>query len=127
MKQVNVIFEGEAKEEYLKLKQAVDIEIKKGITKSNNQILFNSINNKIELLKTNPVAGRAVKKSLIPLKYKNQGLTNLWILDLSSFWRLVYNIQTDEIQIVCFILEYGDHDKYNQLFGFKRKWYNIVF
>lgn len=121
MKQVTVVFEGEAKEEYLKLKQAVDLEIKKRITKSNNQTLLNSINRKIELLKTNPVAGRAVQKSLIPEKYKSKGLTNLWVLDLSNFWRLVYNIQTDEIQIVCFILEYGDHDNYNHLFGFKRK------
>lgn len=121
MKQVNVVFEGEAKIEYLKLKQVVDLEIKKGITKSNNQTLLNSINNKIELLKINPVAGRAVQKSFIPVKYKNQGLSNLWVLDLSNFWRLVYNIQTDEIQIICFVLEYGDHDKYNNLFGFKRK------
>lgn len=116
-----VIFEGEAKVEYLKLKQIVDLEIKKGIIKSNNQILFNSINNKIELLKTNPVAGRAVKKSFIPLKYRNQGVTNLWVLNISNFCRMIYNIQKEEIQIICFILEYGDHDSYNNLFGFKKK------
>lgn len=121
MKQIIVIFEGEAKEEYLKLKQAVDLELRKGITKSNNQILLNSINKKIELLKINPISGRAVQKSFIPAKYKNQGLTNLWIIDLSNFWRMIYNIQTSEIQIICFILEYGDHNKYNHLFGFKRK------
>lgn len=120
MKEVKVIFEGEAKEEYIKLKQTVDLEIKKGI-KSYNHTLFNSINQKIELLKTNPVAGRAVEKSLIPQKYKDQGLTNLWVLNLSNFWRLFYNIQTDEIQIICFVLEYEDHNKYNKVFGFKRK------
>ena len=27
---------------------------------------------------------------------------------------MIYNIKTDEIRIVCFILEYGDH-KYSQL------------
>jgi hypothetical protein len=121
MKQVVVIIEGGAKVEYLKLKQVVDLEIKKGVLKSNNQTLFNSINKKIELLKTNPVAGRAVIKSLIPYKYKNQGITNLWVLDLPNFWRMIYNIKTDEIRIVCFILEYGDHNKYSQLFGFKKK------
>jgi len=121
MKDVRIIFEGEAKDEYLKLNQIVDIEIKKGIIKSTNQTLFNSINQKIEVLKSNPEAGRAVKKSLIPNKYQINGITNLWIINLSNFWRLVYNIQTNEIQIICFVLEYGDHNKYNKLFGFKKK------
>ncbi len=75
----------------------------------------------MELLKENLQEGRAVKKSLIPLKYKKEGITNLWILNLSNYWRLIYNIQIDEIQIMCFILEYGDHKKYNKLFGFKKK------
>lgn len=121
MKDVRIIFEGEAKDEYLKLSKVVDIEIKKEIKKSTNQILFNSINQKIEVLKNNPEAGRAVKKSLIPNKYKINGITNLWIINLSNFWRLIYNIQTNEIQIICFVLEYGDHNKYNKLFGFKKK------
>jgi hypothetical protein len=51
MKEVKVVFEGDAKEEYLKLKKMVQI----------------------------------------------------------------------DIQIICFVLEYGDHNKYNDLFGFKKK------
>lgn len=121
MKEVRVVFEGDAKEEYLKLKKIVQIEIKEGTIKSNNQILFASINKKINLLKTNPIAGRAVKKSLIPKKYQKAGISNLWIINLSNFWRLIYNIQTNEVQIICFVLEYGDHNKYNDLFGFKKK------
>ncbi len=121
MKEVKVIFEGEAKDEYLKLTKIVEDEISKGIKKSRNQTLLNSITQKIELLKVNPEAGRIVKKSLIPSKYQKRGITNLWIINLSNFWRLIYNIQTNEIQIICFVLEYGDHDKYNDLFGFKRK------
>lgn len=121
MKEVKVIFEGDAKEEYLRLNFIVNQEIQKGIKKSENQILLKSINSKIELLKNNPQAGRAVKKSLIPLKYIQKDITNLWILNLSNFWRLLYNIQTDQVIIFCFILEYGDHNKYNDLFGFKKK------
>lgn len=121
MKEVNVIFEGDCKEEYLKLKSIVNLEIEKGIKKSENQTLLKSINLKIEVLKNNPQAGRAVKKSLIPLKYREKDITNLWILNLSNFWRLLYNIQTDEVIIFCFILEYGDHNQYNDLFGFKKK------
>lgn len=121
MRKVKVIFEGDAKKEYLRLNLVVDQEIEKGVKKSDNQILLKSINSKIEILKNNPQAGRAVKKSLIPFKYRQKNITNLWILNLSNFWRLIYNIQTNEIIIFCFVLEYGSHDKYNDLFGFKKK------
>ncbi|MDD4188368.1 MAG: type II toxin-antitoxin system RelE/ParE family toxin [Bacilli bacterium] len=121
MKEVKVIFEGDAKEEYIKLNFIVEEEIKKGVNKSENQTLLKSIHSKIELLKNNPQAGRAVKKSLIPSKYLKKDITNLWILNLSNYWRLLYNIQTDEVVIFCFVLEYGDHNRYNDLFGFKKK------
>jgi len=85
MKVVKIIFEGDAKDEYFKLNSIVNQEIKIGIKKSENQTLLKSINLKIEILKNNPQAGRAVKKSLIPLKYKEKEITNLWILNLSNF------------------------------------------
>jgi hypothetical protein len=121
MKRIRVIFEGEAKEEYTKLLQTAEAEKKQSISSSDNQTLLNSIQQKIELLKVNPQAGRPVQKKLIPKKYFSQGLTNLWVLNLAKYWRMLYNIQTNEIEILCFILEYGDHNKYNKSFGFKKK------
>lgn len=120
-KKTRVIFEGEGKEEFLKLNQAVTEEKRKGIDSSENITLLKAINQKVELLKLNPEAGRHVKKKLIPAKYREKGITNLWIINLPNYWRMLYNIQTDEIQIFCFILEFGDHNKYNKLFGFKKK------
>ncbi len=121
MKKVRVIFEGEGKEDYLKLLKTVENEQKEGTASGDNQALLKSIKQKIELLKTNPQAGRAVQKKLIPKKYVEQGITNLWIINLAKYWRMLYNIQTDEIEILCFILDFGDHDKYNKIFGFKKK------
>ena len=121
MRKIKVIFEGEGKEDYLKLMGAVEEEKKNKINSSEYITLLNSINKKIELLKLNPQAGRAVQKKLIPKIYKEQDLTNLWIINLANYWRMLYNIQTDEIEIICFILEFGSHDKYNKTFGFKRK------
>jgi len=121
MRETRVIFEGDGKEDYLKLKETVEQEKKNGINSSENITLLNSINQKVELLKSNPQAGRAVQKKLIPKIYKEQELSNLWIINLANYWRMLYNIQTDEIEIICFILEFGNHDKYNKLFGFKKK------
>lgn len=121
MRKIRVIFEEEAKEDYLKLKETIEQEKKNGITSSENITLLNSINQKTELLKSNPQAGRAVRKKLIPKIYTEQEITNLWIINLANYWRMLYNIQTDEIEIICFILEFGNHNKYNKLFRFKKK------
>jgi len=121
MRKVRVILEGEAKKSFLELKKQVAEENSNGIDSSKNITLLNSINQKIELLKTNPQLGRAVRKKLIPKKYSKQGITNLWIINLPDYWRMLYNLQSDELHIFCFILEFSDHDKYNSLFGFRKK------
>ena len=121
MRKIRIIFEGSTKEGYLKLLKAVEQEKKKGITSSENIALLNSIKHKIEVLKNNPQAGRPVQKKLIPKKYAEQGITNLWIINLAKYWRMLYNIQTNEIELLCFILEFGDHNQYNKTFGFKKK------
>jgi len=121
MKDIKVILKWSAKEDYLTLCKTVDTEKAKNITKTNNQTLLDSINQKIDQLKTNPCAGRAVKKSQIPKIYQNKAVTNLWVLNLANFWRIIYTINTNEVCIFCFILEFGDHNKYNKLFGFKKK------
>lgn len=121
-RQVRVIFEGDGKEEYLKLNEIVGKEKIRGLESSENITLLKSIDQKVELLKLNPQAGRAVEKKLIPKKYiEKYNITNLWIINLANYWRMMYNLQSTEVHILCFILDLGDHDKYNKLFGFKKK------
>jgi len=119
---VRVIFEGEGKEEYLELNKTVADEKRRGIESSLHISLLNSIAQKIELFKLNPEAGRAVEKKLIPRKYREAyNVTNLWIINLAQNWRMMYNLQTTEIHILCFVLDLTDHDKYNKIFGFKKR------
>ncbi|MFH0906370.1 MAG: hypothetical protein V1824_03455 [archaeon] len=120
-KEIKVIFESEGKEDYLNLNKVVSDEISRGIKSSFNITILRSIEQKVELLKLNPEVGRCVKKNLIPKDYIDKGITNLWILNLSNYWRLLYTIKTNEIYIICVLLEFGDHNKYNQIFGFKKK------
>lgn len=111
-----VRFRGQALEEYNKLNEAVGKEHEKGIEKSENITLLCSINQKIDLLKENPLRGEVVKKKDIP---KELDVDNLFKLRLAKFWRMLYTIRRKEIEIFCFILVIESHEDYDK--RFKRK------
>ena len=119
---VTVIITGDAKEEFDKLNRVVGTEIKNGIITSDNQTLFNSIKQKIELLKENPECGINIKKYIIPKKYIcNYDVNNLWKINLASAWRMIYTIRGSQVEIICLILDLMNHKDYDKRFGYKRK------
>lgn len=81
-----------------------DDPIKKGLKKA------------IKEISENVFAGRNVKKKLIPKKFSN--LSNLWIYNLPSAWRLIYSIAPNEVEIVAVVLDWLDHKDSEKLFGF---------
>ena len=120
-KAIRVIITGDAKEEFGKLNSIVGEEIAKGITNSSHQVLFNSIRQKIELLKENPQYGIHVPKNLIPNKYVNlYDVNNLWKINLSGAWRMIYTIKGNEIEIISLILDIFDHKIYEKTFSYKK-------
>jgi len=58
---------------------------------------------------------------LIPKKFVNMGVQNLYRIELSNYWRALYTIEGDVIQIFLFVLSIVDHKEYNKLFGYKNK------
>jgi len=118
MRDINIILEGEAEKEYSRLEKIVEDEIKKGKKKSHNQTLLRSIKSKIEIIRRNHSYGARVPKILIPDYMK---VDNLWVVDLSGSWRMLYTLKGNRIEILCFILDIMDHDKYNKIFGYKKK------
>ncbi len=121
---------GDAKEEYLKLQAMVEEERKKGITSSFHQTLFSSIGAKIELLRNKYDYGIQIPKRQIPAKYVEQyGVTNLWKVDLASYWRMIYTLKQPqreqaEVEIITIwldILDIYDHERYNKTFGYRKK------
>ena len=118
MKPVRVSFLGNASYEWEKLNSIVDEEKSKGIENSENQQLFKSIKQKIELIRTNPQYGDSIPKKLIP---KELPVDNLWVVDLVGFWRMLYTLKGSQIEILCFILEICDHKNYNKIFGYRKK------
>ena len=121
-KTIKVLLSEEASKQYEELNRIAGEEIKKGVTNSFHQQLLKSINQKKELLKINPQAGIHVPKSLIPKVYKDKyDADNVWKMDLSGYWRMIYMLRTTEVEITNFILDFLDHETYDKVFGYRKK------
>ncbi len=118
MKPVRVILLDEADSEYKRLNEVVGQQIKEGKENTTEMQLLRSIKQKRDFIKVNPFYGDSIKKKLIPKSYSVQ---NLWRVELTGYWRMLYTIKGDEIQIICFILDILNHDNYNKIFGYKKK------
>ncbi len=121
-KEVRVVLSAEAAEEYGGLNRIVGDELKRGVTSSVHQSLLRSIERVKRWLKENPFAGDQVKKGQIPHYYlQKYGVTNLWRIELSNYWRLIYTIQSNEVEIIDFVLDVIDHKEYDKKFGYRGK------
>ena len=64
---------------------------------------------------------------LIPRKYISKktitkyGTNKIFRVELVGYWRLLYTLIGDEVKIIAFILEFIDHDKYNKVFGYRKR------
>ncbi|WP_421077214.1 hypothetical protein Mjas_05625 [Methanothermococcus sp. Ax23] len=114
MKKIRVILSPDAFEVYNYLKN--------NCNNKQNASLYNAINDKVEILKNNVHYGDAIGKKLIPKEYiANYGISNLFRVELPQFWRMLYTITNDGINIVVVILDILDHRKYNKKFGYKNR------
>lgn len=117
MKKVLVILSKEAKESFDELNlKARDSKIDASILKS--------IKTKIDFIKMNPMYGDPVPKNLIPKEYvEKYGVTNLFHVELASFWRMDYTLKNNdsEIEIIAFVLSITNHEDYNKKYGYQKK------
>lgn len=121
-KSVRVIFSAEVNEEYSELNRLVGEERRKGVRSSEHQTLLRSVQRAIELLRTNPFVGMQIPKRLVPKKYvQKYDVTNLWKLNLAGFWRMIYTVTSEGIEIISFVLDIIDHKTYDKIFGYRRK------
>ncbi len=113
-----VVFIDLAQEEYKKLNEIVGTQLKEGKENSEEMQLLKSINQKKDFIKANPFYGDNIPKNIIPKEYNVQ---NLWRVELINFWRMLYTIKGDQIEVVCFVLDIIDYGRYNKKFGYKKK------
>jgi len=111
MKKITVKLSPDAKEVYFYLKQS-----RYKVDKS----ILRAIENKKDLIEENRNYGNPIQKRLIPNYYKEKyGITNLYRVELPNFWRMLYTIKGEEIEIIAFVIDIINHEKYNKRFGYK--------
>ncbi len=117
-KPVRVILLDEADSEYKQLNEIVGQQIKEGKENTEEMQLLRSIKQKTEFIKANPFYGDNIPKERIPASYNVQ---NLWRVELTGYWRMLYTIKGDQVEIICFVLDILNHKDYDKKFRYKKK------
>jgi Txe/YoeB family toxin of Txe-Axe toxin-antitoxin module len=92
----------------------------KGINSSFHQTLLRSIERAIDLLKENPFYGNQIPRKKMPKKYsKKYDADNVWRIELSDRWRMIYTITGNKLEIISFIMDIFSHKDYDKVFGYK--------
>ena len=115
MKLVKVKLSSEAEEVYRHLNHEAP-------TSKTERMILKAVNQKVDLIKSNPHFGNPIAKNKIPEEYKQKyNVTNLFRVELPAAWRMLYTL-TDgesEIEIIAFILDLIDHNQYDKKFGYR--------
>jgi hypothetical protein len=121
-KPVRIVLLGEADKAFKKLNESVGRQLETGKENTEEMQLLRSIRQKIDFIKSNPFYGNPIAKSLIPEEYKLEyGAINLFRVELSGFWRMLYTLKGDQIEIVAFVLDIINHPAYDKKFGYRNK------
>ncbi|PIN75773.1 hypothetical protein COV17_03730 [Candidatus Woesearchaeota archaeon CG10_big_fil_rev_8_21_14_0_10_36_11] len=115
MKRVRLKLSLEAEEVYKHLNEEAP-------TSKTERMILKAVNQKVELIKSNPHFGDPISKNKIPAEYQQKyGVKNLFRVELPGAWRMLYTL-TDgesEIEIIAFVLDVIDHKQYDQKFGYR--------
>ncbi len=111
-KEIKIFLKGQAKEIYFELRTKKD---------KQSQIILRSLKRTKQILRQNPQYGQPLSKKLIPKELLKLNITNLYRIELPNFWRIIYTIEGNRIEILLFIIKIVNHKEYNKLFGYKNK------
>ncbi len=117
MKNINILLSEKAKAMF-------DLIQKDAPSSKQKRSLASSIGHKFEILRNNFQYGDPLSKTLIPTVYiEEHGITNLYRLELSGFWRMLYTVKNGptENEITVFIIDILDHERYDKLFKYRKK------
>ncbi|MBI3034009.1 hypothetical protein HYY72_02525 [Candidatus Woesearchaeota archaeon] len=121
-KPVRLILLNEADSAYKNLNETVGKQLKEGNENTEEMQLLRSIKQKFEFIKANPFYGNNIPKALIPSMYLTQyNAKNLWRVELTNYWRMLYTIKGDQIEVICFVLDIIGHNEYDKKFGYRKR------
>lgn len=80
---------------------------------------YKEIDDILELVKDNPQIGNRIQYERIPKCYiAAYGIPNLFRVEISGGWRLVYSFTGKPDQRTIYVLEIFDHKDYEKRFGY---------
>jgi len=121
-KKITIKLVGDAEKAFNGLNKIVGEQRSQGITSSKDIALLNAISRIFSIMVKNPFYGENAKKDLIPKEYRQKyDADNLFIADLPDYWRMIYTLESDEIEIIAFVLDIIDHDEYDKKFKFRKR------
>lgn len=121
-KKITIKLVGDAEKAFNDLNRLVGEQRNQGITSSKDITLLNAINRLFDVIVNNPFYGENAKKDLIPKEYRQKyDVGKLFIADLPDYWRMIYTLESDEIEIIAFVLDIINHDEYNKKFKFRKR------
>ncbi len=129
-KRVSIKLVGDAKEAYLSLKKKVGEEVANGVNDSFHQTLLKSIDDKIDILRIDYDYGIHIPKKSVARKYiVRYEVTNLWKVNLSGHWRMIYTLkqpqrEDTEVEILSIwldVLDIIDHEEYDKIFNYRKR------
>ena len=115
---VRVILISQAKLEFEGLERMAGEQQMHDLSNSPEQQLLKSIKQKRDMLKLNPTYGDSVPKEQIPA---SMDVSNLFVVDLNRYWRMLYTLEGNQVEIVAFVLNIVDHPTYDEIFGYRKK------
>ena len=120
-KNITIKLVGDAEKAFNGLNRIVGEQRSNSITSSKHITLLAAINRLFDIMVNNPFYGENAKKDLIPKEYRQKyDADNLFIADLPDYWRMIYTLESDEIEIIAFVLDIISHDEYNKKFRFRK-------
>ena len=121
-KKITIKLIGDAEKAFNDLNRIVGEQRNSGITSSKDITLLTAINRLFDVIVNNPFYGENAKKDLIPKEYRQKyDADNLFIADLPDYWRMIYTLESDEIEIIAFVLDIINPDEYNKKFKFRKR------
>ena len=91
----------------------------KSVNSKKEMTMLKAILRNIELLKKNPHRGQSINKKRIPKEYvKKYKIKNLYRIELPDFFRMLYTLNDEEIEIIAFVLDIVNHKEYNKKFEY---------
>jgi hypothetical protein len=110
---VKILYSDEAK-------AVIEYISKMSLTSKEERIMFKAIIRKLSLIQKDPKKGQSISKRLIPKEYVSRyAVNNLYRMELPFFWRMLYTLRDNKIEVIAFVLDIVNHKQYNKKFKYK--------